>query len=300
MNTGLKTLLISLVTLLPIGLGSCASKQVTQSLDRTPLRVRVMSYNIREGGAECSVVDWGNGHKTVAENRRGRIVNQIRNNGADVVLLQECNGWEENNNQILNEIAGELGMHAVIAPNHSAAKLAILSRYPIAWQRWLADKKLFAHNILIAGLTLSEDQTLQVVNVHFDWTAVPAWNQYDDGDDARVELYQQQCEILLAELRNARYADVIVAGSLNHSPSRKLFEFTPLYRQILSLGYVDMVELHNSHLYHRKQTSADGKVVDYIFGSSSLKGACFAGEIVKTPKAYQASDHLPLWVDMNF
>jgi len=300
MNTGLKTLLVLLVTLLPIGLGSCASKQVTQSLDRTPLRVRVMSYNILEGGGECSVVDWGNGHETVAGNRRRHIVNQIRKIGADVVFLQECNGWEENDNRILNEITGELEMHAVIAPNHSAAKLSILSRYPIAWQRWLDDENIYAHNVLIAGLALSEDQTVQVVNVHFDWTAVPEWNQYDDGDDARAELYQQQCEILLAELQKSRYADMIVAGSLNHSPSQKLFEFTPLYRQILALGYVDMVELHNSYLYHRERTSAGGKVVDYIFGSSSLKGACRASTIVKAPRAYQVSDHLPLWAALDF
>jgi endonuclease/exonuclease/phosphatase family metal-dependent hydrolase len=330
-NSVWKIVLIAVVGLLPLALGSCASEEVTDSLNRPPLRLRVMTYNIHEGGRESAILEWqehkkttpadgnddhfnlihkigfeapavkwANVYKTLPVDRRSHIVELIRKVGADVVLLQECTGWEENENQILNDVAAELDMHAVIASNHGVANVALLSRYPIAWQRWLGDETVFAHNMLIAGLTLSDEQTLQLVNVHFDWTATPAWSQYDDGDAARMELYQQQCEVFLDELRKHRFTDMVVAGDLNHSPMQKLFDFSPLYRQILDLGYVDMVELHNSHQYHRERTSANGTIVDYIFGSSSLKGACRESRIVKTPRAYEASDHLPLWADLVF
>ena len=300
MRLEIKIALVLLIALIPYGLCSCATDEVKESLARPPLHVRMMTYNIHEGGAEMPAVDWGNGRATLSVDRRSHIVSLIRKIGADVVLLQECNGWEENDNQILNEVAGELDMHAVLAPNHGAAKVAILSRYPIAWQRWLADGNVFTHNMLIIGLALSEEQTLQVVNVHFDWTATPEWIRFDDSDDTHRDLYQQQCEILLTELQRHRYTEMIVAGDLNHHPKQNLYDFPPLYRQILDLGYVDMVEMQNPYRYDRQQTSARGEIVDYIFGASSLKGACRDSAIVKTPKAYQASDHLPLWVDLVF
>lgn len=261
------------------------------------LKVRCMTYNIWVGGTPRTVsgrpVPWGNGYQTAMGDRLPLIIEVIKDIKPDIVLLQECTGWGDEDNKILDYVAEKLNMYGAIAPNHTENKVAILSRFPIENCWWLADDNPFGHNMIFAKLQLPNQSHLVVSSCHYGWWETAGWTWKDEKK--MRELYRLQNDILLQEMAKYRDAHFILGGDLNHNPKRSLYGEPPLYAQLMDAQYVDTYyRLHGT--YQGKRTYGQG-VIDYIFVSPYLAEHCITAEIVDNPATYLASDHLPVWTD---
>lgn len=79
-----------------------------------------MSFNIQTGGGE----------------RWPRLVEHIRDLGPDVLALQECRGWLDNDARQLADAEHDLGMKALIAPSRSGFHTVLMIKPTVRWTGW--------------------------------------------------------------------------------------------------------------------------------------------------------------------
>ena len=125
--------------------------------------VRFMSYNIQEGGRD----------------KLPQIISVLKSYNADVLSLEETNGWQLNDFAIAKQVAGDLGMEYVYCASGSPAvdkngntfDMVLLSKLEIKSSETFAD----VQNCLIrAELATPDGSTVQVfatqLNPDFDST----------------------------------------------------------------------------------------------------------------------------------
>ena len=311
----MKTTIIFCIYLLSIFLiGGCGEPIQKDQAGAEPLTMRCMTYNICYGGQAQPAKDWENGHKTSAENRIPLLIDVINSVNPDIVFLQECNGWADNNNQILNEVANSVGMHGIVAPNNGRFLVALLSRYPIESYSWQPDDSIYRWNIVRADITLPGGRKLAVASTHYGWWGLDKWWSPGVTKEEKLAMYLPQTEFLMDVLKENKDIPFIIAGDFNHPdeyhvsllrengshadiPNKLIKQFYPRIKEI---GYSDIYQkLNGSYKGKRSCMGFSSGVIDHIFATDSIADGFKHCEIVETPLAFKASDHLPIFADFQ-
>jgi endonuclease/exonuclease/phosphatase family metal-dependent hydrolase len=308
-----KTFFILLIIGLAMMISSCAKTDpITRKVSgRAPLKIRLMTYNILMGAQASRAVSWGSGIQTAATDRKALIIDMIKEIDADVVFLQECNGWADDEGRILKEMASAANMFGAIAPNKGPFKVAILSRFPILNQYWLGDDNPYGWNIIYADLGLPGGRTLKVASTHTAWWTVPEW--WNAEPQTKILLYDKQVGPLFDELQKYKDIPFIIAGDFNHPDRNKINRHTDqeLYvdipygilkkflPRIKALGYKNVYTEINTLDEDDRTVPGGGGVIDHIFASGPIASFFTDCRIVENSLACQSSDHLPVWADLE-
>jgi len=241
--------------------------------------LRLLSYNIWYGGKD----------------RLPAILDVIREKQPDVVALQEANSRPN-----AERLADALGMQLVYGEANSPFAVAWLSRLPIVSSQ--------NHRLpLLAKTLLQVEVAWEGAPLHLFGTHLVAGRTEQDG-----ALRAEEARAIVAEIGKLGQAGIgprLLVGDFNalhpddgvaELPDGAATEFLarrPI-AHLLEAGYVDSYRhLHPDAAHSPGYTYAASHPwvrIDFIFASMDLAGRLRRCEVVTSPPAAHASDHLPV------
>ncbi len=96
--------------------------------------MKVFTYNILYGGGEEAV-----GPKDIKAERLTKVLDYIDKQKADIIALQELNGWQNGEPNMMEQIAKERGYNGYLALNPSGFHTGLLTKYPILETRNISE-----------------------------------------------------------------------------------------------------------------------------------------------------------------
>ena len=147
--------------------------------------MRVMTYNVLTGGRDSD-----------GPGRLALIADIVRQVNPDILLLNECNGFEQDGYRTLFRLEAELGMRGVLAEAESGFHVALFHRVGRLTEARLVSRDVH-HAVLAATLDVA-GTTLRVIGAHL----------CPFGGDARLLEVQHL-------LRFLREDHVLILGDLN-------------------------------------------------------------------------------------
>jgi exodeoxyribonuclease-3 len=246
--------------------------------------LRLLSYNIWYGGKD----------------RLPAILDVIQAQQPDLVALQEANSRPN-----AERLAGALGMQLVYGEANSPFAVAWLSRLPI-----LSSQN---HRLpLLAKTLLQIDVAWEGAPLHLFGTHLVAGRTEQDG--ARRAREARAIVEAIGRLEHASTGPRLLVGDFNalhpddgvsDPPAGAMIEFLarrPI-EHVLEAGYVDSYRhLHADLVASPGYTYAASHPwvrIDFIFASADLAGRLRSCEVVTSPGAAYASDHLPVLADLE-
>src|ERR1044071_6316066 len=147
--------------------------------------LRLMTYNVLTGGRYAD-----------GPGRLALIADTIRSVNPDLLVLNECNGFEQDGYRALFRLEAELGMRGILAPAESGFHVAFFHRVGRVTEARLLSREVH-HAVLAVTLELA-GTTLRVIGAHL----------CPFGGDARLLEVQHLIRFLKED-------NVIIAGDLN-------------------------------------------------------------------------------------
>ena len=123
--------------------------------------MKVFTYNILYGGGEKV-----EGPKDIKAERLPKLLDYINKQKADVVALQELNGWQNGDPNLMEQIAKESGYNGYLALCPGGFHNGLLTKYPI-----LETRNISEYLSTLCGMYARLDSPfgpLNIFNVHFD------------------------------------------------------------------------------------------------------------------------------------
>jgi endonuclease/exonuclease/phosphatase family metal-dependent hydrolase len=259
--------------------------------------MRLMTYNVLTGGRDAD-----------GPGRLALIADTIRSVAPDLLVLNECNGFEQEGSRTLYRLEAELGMRGILAQAESGFHVAFFYRVGRVTEARLLSREVH-HAVLAATLEVG-GTTLRVIGAHL----------CPFGGDARLLEVQHLIRFLKED-------NVIVAGDLNALSRHDVARYQPerwlprrRSRHVLagSGGQLDtraVSALEEAELVDvlRQRGNADPTVltrlgaghedyqvrIDYVFASPAMAGRVTRAERVNGGHVEAASDHYPLLVDVE-
>lgn len=259
--------------------------------------MRLMTYNVLTGGRDAD-----------GPGRLSLIAETIRSVNPDLLVLNECNGFEQEGYRTLYRLEHELGMRGLLAQAESGFHVAFFYRIGRVTEARLLARE-FHHAALAVTLDIG-GTTLRVIGAHL----------CPFGGDARLLEVQH----LIRFLRND---DVLILGDLNalsphdaarYQPARWLPRRRSRHVRAESGGKLDtraISALEEADLVDvlRLRGAADPTVltrlgaghedyqvrIDYVFASAAAAARVTHAERVSGGHVEAASDHYPLLVDLE-
>lgn len=241
--------------------------------------LRVLSYNIREGG----------------QDRLPLIAAVIKQQQADVVAILEANSRSH-----VQQLADDLGMDLVFGEANSA--------YHVAWMSRLPAVRHENHRLPVLYKTLLE--------IELRWNDLPlclfAAHLHAGSQREDEEHRAQEMQAILSVLREQTGQAHLLVGDFNAihpadtpgappSPeslvSSRAFPSRQVIPLLLEASYVDCYRiLHpNEPGYTFGLPESSWLRLDYIFASFELAQRLITCDVVSDSKAIDASDHVPVW-----
>jgi len=259
--------------------------------------MRLMTYNVLTGGRDAT-----------SEARLASLVRVIQGVAPDVLVLNECNGFEQEGCRTLYRLEAELGMRGVLARAESGFHVALFHRRGRLLEARCLSRELH-HAVLAARLEL-DGLVLGVIGAHL----------CPFGGEARLLEVQHLIRFLRDE-------HVFVLGDMNalsphdaarHEPGRWLPRRRARHVIAESGGRLDtraISALEGAELvdvFRRAGNDAptcltrlgaewqDYQVrIDYVFGTPAAAARVTRAERVDGDLVEAASDHYPLFVDVT-
>lgn len=259
--------------------------------------MRLMTYNVLTGGRDAE-----------GPGRLALIAETIRSVNPDLLVLNECNGFELEGFRSLYRLEAELGMRGILAQAESGFHVAFFHRVGRVTEARLLTREVH-HAVLAVTLELG-GTTLRVIGAHLS----------PFGGDARLLEVQHLIRFLKED-------NVIIAGDLNalsphdvaqHRPARWLPRRRSRHvlaegggrldtRAISALEEAELVDVL------RQRGSAEPTVltrlgaghedyqvrIDYVFATPAAAERVTGAECVHGGQVEIASDHYPLFVDLE-
>jgi exodeoxyribonuclease-3 len=260
--------------------------------------MRLMTYNVLTGG-----MDGGAG------GRLDKIAEVIRGVAPDVLVLNECNGFERNGLRTLYRLEAELGMRGVLAQAQTGFHVALFLRRGQLLETQCLSREV--HHAVLAATLEVEGQVLKVIGAHL----------CPFGGDARLLEVQHL-------IRFMREEHVFIMGDLNalsphdegrHDPSRWLPRRRARHvlaeasgkldtRAISMLEGAELVDVLRAQgndaptvLTRLGEDWANYQArIDYVFATPRAAERVRRAERVDGALVESASDHYPLFVDVDF
>jgi endonuclease/exonuclease/phosphatase family metal-dependent hydrolase len=259
--------------------------------------MRLMTYNVLTGGRDGAV-----------DSRLSLISEVIQAVAPDLLVLNECNGFEQDGYRTLYRLEAELGMRAVLAPAESGFHVALFVRRGRLIETRCLSREVH-HAVLSAKIEI-DGRPLRVIGTHL----------CPFGGDARLLEVQH----LIRYLRD-EYAFVL--GDLNALSAHDAGRYAPgqwlprrRARHVLaeSGGKLDtraisaLEEAELVDVFRQQNNTAPTVLtrlgegwqdyqarIDYIFATRPAAERVTRAERVDGARVEQASDHYPLFVDVD-
>jgi exodeoxyribonuclease III len=254
------------------------------SREEARMALRVMTYNILEGGSE----------------RIPYIRDVIRGQSPDVIAIQEANDRD-----LIESLARELEMRLVYGEANSAFHMAWLTSLPI--RRSENHRLPVLRKTLLELEVVWEGQPLRLYNLHLKANA--------EDEDQRLEEIQAVLRVIgpaSAEPRlfmgdfNSigpydRYLSDIQFRDEDIAYAERAYRLPRLViPAVLAAGYVDVFRtLHPDGAGYTTKTPTPVVRIDYIFASPSLAARAVSCDRVEGSLPVYASDHLPVRADFE-
>lgn len=252
--------------------------------------MKIMSFNVLEGGID-------------EEGSRIEYIKEvIKEVSPDFLALQETNKFDEDNNTLLEEVSGDIGLpHYALSPpglphkNGKQYHVVSLSRYPLKNIHMFPDQPF--QNGALLTLVDSPLGELAVCNVHLD-----AYSE-----DKRLKELKSILQYV------SKHTNQILLGDFNSISSDDNYDIETLevearfdVIEILKRNYVDIafhLEL-DDRTTHPAPPNTDPDFtkpirIDYIFVSPSLAPRIKDAAVIKTSTSERASDHYPIVVNFR-
>jgi exodeoxyribonuclease-3 len=244
--------------------------------------LRILSYNIRRGGA----------------GREAALAAVIRSTSADIVVLQEATRPD-----VVEGVAQAAGMRQWASrPGES---LAFMSRAPVAHHAW-HKPRVSRHAFLeIVPATT----TWRVFGVHLS-AVHAAWTERRRVFELRallraVAAHQQGPHVLIGDFNTVAPGDLLDVRKLPHRLRTLVWLSGGQIRwktiaTVLSAGYIDAFRrLHPTDAGCTLPTPEPHVRLDYGFVPGGLVHQVSECAVIRTPEAAAASDHYPLMLEVS-
>ncbi|MCK5852073.1 endonuclease/exonuclease/phosphatase family protein [bacterium] len=264
------------------------SKKFASTMKSSNIVIKVMSYNVLEGAYPAGPPSYNGSCKAYSNKDRSKeIINFVKSKDPDILLLQECNHWADNNNKRLKRFSKELDMpYAEIAPNHGHYNVALLSKYPIKGYTYFDDDVYYYWNIITANIQLTPACSIDVASSHFGWWGMPGYSKMTE--EQKKQTYIKQKDTLMKYLQKHLNGNLIIGGDWNHGATQSPFGQGNLHDAIADLGYGKNL----LHLFHPKENP-----IDNIYTSQSGRFSIL--NCTRFPAAKDFSDHLPVMAKIS-
>jgi endonuclease/exonuclease/phosphatase family metal-dependent hydrolase len=248
--------------------------------------LRVMTYNIRNGGVEDDLT-----------NRIPLIHDVIREVSPDILAVQEANEFEARSFYRLFDFERATGLRGLLGLSSTGFHGAIFLRRDFQPLTLRVDSTSGNNAVLDLSLRTPNGFQLTVCSVHLDPVSA----------DIRLAGAHHSTAappaIVMGDFNNCRADDPGAQEAFEQAaPRRKARAGTDRFddRALLAVersGYVDLFRhLHPGELGH---TILPGGRIDYIFATVDLTACAQICEVVRTPLAERASDHFPIFADFD-
>jgi exodeoxyribonuclease-3 len=257
--------------------------------------MRLMTYNIFKGGQDDKSGD-----------RTARLLEVITHAAPDVLALQECNGFDTDGEARLHRFEDALDMRGVLAQARDTGyHLAVLTRD--CDHDCVTALHAGLHHAALQLEVAHAGQRMTVFCVHL--------SPFDAGDRLA------EAQLLAARLPADR--DAVVMGDLNALSPRDVPRYDPTrwpqrYRDrhagpgtqldtravaaLEAAGLVDLAARAGGDDDTRPTPLLPGRPaqrLDYVFATAALARRLRGAQVWRSAAALQASDHLPVVVDLD-
>ncbi|MEY4550074.1 MAG: hypothetical protein RL685_6269 [Pseudomonadota bacterium] len=257
--------------------------------------MRLMTYNILRGGKD--------GESTA---RLEQVCTLIRQVAPDVLVLNECTDFERDGFRTFHRLERELGMRGVFAPASSGYHVALYLRGVVPLEVRLLEREL--HHTAIAARLTASGPPFTVVATHL----------CPFSGEARVTEAQQlsrffteEPAFLLGDLNSLSARDAPGLQPEAWLPRRRVRHQlasggldTRAIAVLEACGLVDTFDATVSAAPTALTRSCPGWQeyqvrIDYVFASGAAAAGVKRAERVDGALADAASDHYPLYVDVE-
>ena len=260
--------------------------------------MRLLTYNIEDGGRDGESTE-----------RLRLIAGVIAEAQPDLLVLAECNHFDEDEGRPLRALADELGMRAALATVDSGYHLALLLGRGGALHEMRVLRSGFHHGALVADVTVA-GLDLTVIGTHLNPFA----------PEARVIEARRLAALahggrvaLLGDLNSLSSRDRPWYQPSTWAPRYRARHLTPGSDERIDTDAIDVLELAGFHdLFHRanpgtfaatrpteRLSDRPGQRLDYILATEQLALRLRSASVVSAGDAPGASDHLPVVADLD-
>lgn len=253
--------------------------------------MKLMTYNILDGGAE----------------RLNLIIQVVKNEVPDYLTLNEANGFEKDNSQILKKFA-----NAISTPYFDIAlsgeydyHVAVFSKYPL--------KKVHKLKPLMRACLIAQVESplgpISIASLHL----TPYSEDLRDGEIDHILDFQKEYEnrVLMGDMNSLSIHDEynpemvkdFTKGQLEKYTTNGVLRFNAIGK-IESAGYFDSAlklgknKENTVPTVSNKDTHHARMRLDYLFLSKSLAHHLRKYAVIKNDLTEQASDHYPVVVEL--
>jgi len=255
--------------------------------------MRIMTYNILDG----------------AQNTIDQVVEVITAISPDILTINEANGFEADNQAKLKMLAQSTSMpyyFLALCGDGYIYHTAILSRYPILSTTVLQPS---ARAVIVSKVEVNK-KIYQIASVHLS----PFSEEKRVDEVKRLLTYVQGTKnvIISGDLNSLSPLDEYpedTVSKMNEGQLRKFTREGVIQYQVLSslysAGFTDCAKQENGSYETTVPTKVDydpehfQNRLDYILLSSDIADDLIAYEVVKNNLTDFASDHYPVYVDIN-
>ena len=150
------------------GGGAAEPAEVVRSTGETTVRLKVMSFNVLYGAGHDRRFDENVGQRFEGRDRLPELMAFLREAGPDVLAIQEAAGWDTGDPSVAAQIAAELGMSYVLAPDAWELHVVLFSKYPIVAADYVSRHQGFNGVALRATLAITSETTVNVFALHLN------------------------------------------------------------------------------------------------------------------------------------
>jgi endonuclease/exonuclease/phosphatase family metal-dependent hydrolase len=249
------------------GASATSTPPIPAATDVPSVTVNVLSYNVLYGAGVFREFDGRlpQGDRPIygGRNRLPDVVDILRSHDADVIGIQEANGWDRGNPSVAEDVAVQLGMDFFLARGVDRGfHLVLLSRYEILEAEDISPQ-LGINGGIRARLRLPDGQDLHVFVVHFTPDA-------HDLVACQIKTLQQLAQPFYSER-------VVLMGDVNQIVR------TPAVQQLVKGGWTNI---------------ADAGIDQVWVGP--IAGAAVSGVEVDVAAPRGVSDHPPVAARVTF
>jgi exodeoxyribonuclease III len=259
-----------------------------------------MTYNILTGG-----------HDALGDARLGKVCDVIRSVKPDVLVLNECNGFEQHGYRTFYRLEHELGMRGVFAPSSTGFHVALFTRVGRLVETQLLDAQM--HHTAIAARLDIHGEHVFIIGAHL----------CPFGGETRVAEIQhllrfvgKEHVFLLGDLNAISPHDAAACRTQSWLPRRRARHQLAGgggvldTRAIATLEDCELIDTFRAKFGSAAPSTCltrlrggweDYQVrIDYVFATRAASERVVLCERVDGPLADEASDHYPLFVDAEF